>query len=71
MHFTQKDAVDRAQALLSINVASRSEKDAIVTELGDFRFTSGFGKTLSKFLRHGVGVHHAACCPSTAASSSA
>ena len=63
VHFTQTDAVDRAQALLSINVASRSEKDAIAAELGDFRFTSGFGRTLSKFLRHGVGVHHAGMLP--------
>ncbi len=63
VHFTQKDAIARAQALLSMNVASRAEKDAIAAELGDFRFGTGFGKTLSKFLRHGVGVHHAGMLP--------
>ncbi|MGO1316155.1 MAG: DEAD/DEAH box helicase, partial [Cellulomonadaceae bacterium] len=63
VHFTQKDAVDRAQALLSTNVASRAERDAIAAELGEFRFTSGFGRSLSKFLRHGVGVHHAGMLP--------
>ncbi|MCB7137894.1 DEAD/DEAH box helicase [Cellulosimicrobium marinum] len=63
VHFTQKDAVERAQSLLSMNVASRAEKDAIAAELGDFRFGTGFGKTLSKFLRHGVGVHHAGMLP--------
>ena len=63
VHFTQKDAVDRAQALLSMNVASKAEKEAIVTELADFRFSSGFGKSLSKFLRHGIGVHHAGMLP--------
>jgi len=63
VHFTQKDAVERAQSLLSTNLATREEKDAIATELGDFSFASGFGRTLSKFLRHGVGVHHAGMLP--------
>ncbi|WP_123308926.1 RNA helicase [Cellulomonas sp. PhB143] len=63
VHFTQKDAIDRAQALLSTNISSKDEKAAIVAELGDFRFGTGFGKTLSKFLRHGVGVHHAGMLP--------
>ena len=63
VHFTQKDAVDRAQSLLSMNVATREEKAAIAAELGDFRFSSGFGRVLSKFLRHGVGVHHAGMLP--------
>src|SRR5690606_2678299 len=63
VHFTQKDAVDRAQSLLSRNVASKAEKEAIVAEMGAFRFGTGFGKILSKFLRHGVGVHHAGMLP--------
>lgn len=63
VHFTQKDAVDRAQSLLSMNVSTKSEKDAIAEEMGAFRFGTGFGKTLSKFLRHGVGVHHAGMLP--------
>ena len=63
VHFTQKDAVDRAQALLSSKIATRAEKDEIANELGDFRFGSGFGKSLSKFLRAGIGVHHAGMLP--------
>ncbi len=63
VHFTQKDAVDRAQALLSSKIATREEKDQIAAELGDFRFGSGFGKVLSKFLRAGIGVHHAGMLP--------
>jgi superfamily II RNA helicase len=63
VHFTQKDAVDRAQSMLSMNVSSKSEKEAIIAEMGAFRFGTGFGKTLSKFLRHGVGVHHAGMLP--------
>lgn len=63
VHFTQKDAVERAQSLLSMNVASRAERDEIAAEIGSFRFGTGFGKTLGKFLRHGVGVHHAGMLP--------
>ncbi|MEU4365016.1 DUF3516 domain-containing protein [Promicromonospora sp. NPDC023987] len=63
VHFTQKDAVDRAQSMLSMNVSTKSEKEAITAEMGAFRFGTGFGKTLSKFLRHGVGVHHAGMLP--------
>jgi superfamily II RNA helicase len=63
VHFTQKDAVERAQALLSTPVASREQRDQIAAELGTFRFGTGFGKTLSRFLRHGVGVHHAGMLP--------
>ncbi|MDO8145498.1 MULTISPECIES: RNA helicase [unclassified Isoptericola] len=63
VHFTQKDAVDRAQALLSTKLASKEEKQAIVDEIGAFRFGTGFGKILSKYLRAGVGVHHAGMLP--------
>ncbi|MFQ6331064.1 DEAD/DEAH box helicase [Nocardia sp. CWNU-33] len=63
VHFTQAAALERAQALTSVNFASRAEKDAIATALGDFRFSSGFGKTLSRLIRHGIGVHHAGMLP--------
>ncbi|WP_250444487.1 RNA helicase [Actinotalea sp. C106] len=63
VHFTQRDAVERAQALLSTTVASREQRDAIAAELGAFRFGTGFGKTLSRLLRHGVGIHHAGMLP--------
>lgn len=63
VHFTQAAAVERAQALLSSTVASREQRDAIAAELGAFRFGSGFGRTLSRLLRHGVGVHHAGMLP--------
>lgn len=63
VHFTQKEAVERAQSLLSTNVATREQKDRIAAELGAFRFGPGFGRTLSRLLRHGVGVHHAGMLP--------
>jgi superfamily II RNA helicase len=63
VHFTQASAVERAQALLSLPLASRDDKDAIGAEIGDFRFSAGFGRTLSKYVRAGIGVHHAGMLP--------
>ncbi len=63
VHFTQVAAIERAQALMSINVCTRAEKDAIAELIGNFRFTAGFGKTLSRLVRHGIGVHHAGMLP--------
>ncbi len=63
VHFTQAAAIERAQALMSINVCTRAEKDAIAEAIGGFRFAAGFGKTLSRFVRHGIGVHHAGMLP--------
>ncbi|OAA29224.1 helicase family protein [Frankia sp. EI5c] len=63
VHFTQASALERAQSLMSINVSTRAEKDAIAQMIGGFRFASGFGRTLSRLVRHGIGVHHAGMLP--------
>src|SRR4030081_617490 len=63
VHFTQAAALERAQALMSINVCTRAEKDAIAETIGNFRFNAGFGRTLSRLVRHGIGVHHAGMLP--------
>ncbi len=63
VHFTQAAALERAQALTSVNLATRAEKDLIAETIGNFRFTAGFGKTLSRLVRHGIGVHHAGMLP--------
>ena len=63
VHFTQAAAVEQAQALMSVNVCTREEKDRIAELIGDFRFTKGFGGTLSRLVRHGIGVHHAGMLP--------
>ncbi|UVS80740.1 MULTISPECIES: DEAD/DEAH box helicase [Actinokineospora] len=63
VHFTQAAALERAQSLMSINVCTRQEKDEIAKLIGDFRFSPGFGKTLSRLVRHGIGVHHAGMLP--------
>ena len=63
VHFSQKEAVERATSLLSVDLASKSRKAEIVKALGDFRFGGGFGATLSRLLRAGIGVHHAGMLP--------
>jgi superfamily II RNA helicase len=63
VHFTQAAAIEQAQALMSVNVCSRDEKDEIAELIGRFRFAAGFGKTLSRLVRHGIGVHHAGMLP--------
>src|ERR1700758_3790522 len=52
VHFTQAAALEQAQALMSTNMCTRQEKDAIAEMIGNFRFASGFGKTLSRLVRH-------------------
>ncbi|MCH1867028.1 RNA helicase [Nocardioides sp. CFH 31398] len=63
VHFTQANAVAHATTLLRSAVATREARDRIAERLAGFRFAAGFGKTLGKLLRHGVGVHHAGMLP--------
>jgi len=63
VHFSQAAAMERAQALSSTKVATREQRDEIAALIGEFRFTTAFGRTLSKFLRAGIGVHHAGMLP--------
>ncbi|KSU68156.1 DEAD/DEAH box helicase [Arthrobacter sp. NIO-1057] len=63
VHFSQLDAIDRATGLMSINVATREEKEKISEMIGGFRFAAGFGKTLNRLVRHGIGIHHAGMLP--------
>ncbi|MGP5689704.1 DEAD/DEAH box helicase [Glutamicibacter bergerei] len=63
VHFSQLDAIDRATGLMSINVCTREEKDRIAELVAGFRFAPGFGKTLNRLVRHGIGVHHAGMLP--------
>ena len=63
VHFSRAAAIDQAQALNSLRVCTREEKDQIAELIGSFRFSAGFGKTLSRLVRNGIGVHHAGMLP--------
>jgi superfamily II RNA helicase len=63
VHFTQAAALERAQSLMAVKITSREERGAIAERIGGFRFGAGFGRTLSRLVRHGIGVHHAGMLP--------
>ena len=66
VHFTQAAALDHAKSLLAQKSAasvSTEGKEAIAARIGGFRFTAGFGRTLSQLVRSGIGVHHAGMLP--------
>jgi superfamily II RNA helicase len=63
VHFTQKDAADSAQDFTSLNLCTREEKNAVAEAIKDFRFTSPHGPDVRKWLKQGIGVHHAGMLP--------
>lgn len=63
VHFTQLEAAQSAQNFTSINVCSRDEKAAIASVLEGVKFTSPYGPEIKKWLRHGIGLHHAGLLP--------
>ena len=63
VHATQANAIERAQSLVSLAVTTRAQREAIASALKAERTTRGFGETLERLLRNGVGVHHAGMLP--------
>ena len=45
------------------NVCTREEKAAIAQALEGFKFSSPYGPEIKKWLRHGIGLHHAGLLP--------
>lgn len=63
VHFTQLEAAQSAQDFTSINVCTREEKNAIGSALEGFKFTSPYGPDIRRWLKHGIGLHHAGLLP--------
>jgi superfamily II RNA helicase len=78
VHFTQAAAVAQAESLLKEKgfetvaaqppqppegAVARQPGERLKERLAGVRFGAGFGKTLSKLLRRGIGVHHAGMLP--------
>jgi superfamily II RNA helicase len=63
VNFTQRAAAEEAQNLMSVDICTKAEKEAIKTAIGSFRFDSPYGKELQRFVRHGIGLHHAGLLP--------
>ena len=63
VHFTQVEAATSAQDVTSLAVTTREEKTALAAEIGDFKFNSPYGPDLKRWLRMGIGLHHAGLLP--------
>ena len=63
VNFTQKAAAEQAQNLMSAKFSSKEEKERIRAALDGVRFDTPYGKVVQRFLRHGVGLHHAGLLP--------
>jgi len=63
VNFTQRSAAEEAQNLMSTDYSTKDEKRAIHDALVGVRFDSPYGKEIQKFVRHGIGLHHAGLLP--------
>ena len=63
VHFTQSSAAENAQNFTSLNLCTKEEKAAIAGEISKFRFSSPYGPEFKRFLKQGIGLHHAGLLP--------
>lgn len=63
VHFTQREAAENAQNFTSLHISTREEKAAISSTIEGFKFSSPYGPEIRKWLKHGIGVHHAGLLP--------
>ena len=63
VHFTQADAASSAQDFTSLKICTREEKAAIAGAIAEFGFTSPYGSDVRRWLKHGIGLHHAGLLP--------
>jgi len=63
VNFSQRAAAEQAQNLMSVNFSSREEKEKIRAAVDGMRFDTPYGKELSRFVLHGIGLHHAGLLP--------
>ena len=63
VNFTQRACAEEAQNLMSTDYSTKEEKRAITEALHGTRFDSPYGKEVQRFLKHGIGIHHAGLLP--------
>lgn len=63
VNFSQREAAEEAQNLLSVDFSTKEEKKKIAEALEGQKFQSPYGKEVSRLLRHGLGLHHAGLLP--------
>lgn len=63
VNFTQRGAAEEAQNLMSQDYCSKEEKRKITEALAGASFDSPYGKEVLRFVKHGIGLHHAGLLP--------
>lgn len=63
VNFSQREAAEEAQNLMSVDFATKEEKKQIAEALEGVKFQSPYGKDFQRLLRHGIGLHHAGLLP--------
>ena len=63
VHFTQATAASNAQNFMSLDLCTREEKQAINEAIKEVRFSSPYGPDVKRWLKQGIGLHHAGLLP--------
>ena len=63
VHFTQAAAATNAQNFMSLDLCTREEKQAINEAIKEVRFSSPYGPDVKRWLKQGIGLHHAGLLP--------
>ena len=63
VHFTQAAAATNAQNFMSLDLCSKEEKQAINEAIKEVRFSSPYGPDVKRWLKQGIGLHHAGLLP--------
>lgn len=63
VNFTQRECAEEAQNAMSVNICTKEEKQKIDEAIMGFSFDTPFGKEVKKFIKHGIGIHHAGLLP--------
>lgn len=63
VHFSQNEASQSAQNLSCLEICNKEERSLIAKEIENFRFSSPYGPDVKRWLRLGIGVHHAGLLP--------
>jgi superfamily II RNA helicase len=61
--FTQREAAEQAQNATSLRLVDRAQREALLEAIGGFRFDSVYGREMQRFLKAGIGLHHAGLLP--------
>ena len=63
VHFTQAAAATNAQNFTSLDLCTKEEKQAINEAIKEMRFSSPYGPEVKRWLKLGIGLHHAGLLP--------